>query len=176
MIRLLFTTLVAFALLGCSHTPPPSPPGYLLPSASQAGHSTVTVRVRLASYLDRGGIVMQLSDSEIQVARHHRWAEPLGSQLQRALEASLNANDGDENTTLTVELSRFQGMQGGEENGDSAVITGRWKLEGAVHKEGLIQWQTPLEEGGYANLVRALDAGWQHTATEIANALNTAPR
>lgn len=176
MTRLPIIALVTALTLGCSHTPPSPPPGYLLPSASHMANSSTEVNIRLASYLDRGGIVMQLSNSEIRVARHHRWADPLSAQLQRSLETALAAVHNDESTHLTVELSRFQGMQGEEQDSDSAVITGRWRLEGAAPKEGLIQWQAPLEEGGYANLVRALDAGWQHIATEIANALNTAPR
>lgn len=169
MIRLLAITALLAGLWGCSHAPEASPPGYLLPSATQAAHSPLTIKVHLANYLNRGGIVMQLSDSEIQVARHHRWAEPLATQLQRALEARMPT--GDEHT-LTVELTRFQGLQGKEK--DSAVITGRWVLTGnsGDAAQGQIQWQTPLENGGYANLVRALDQGWQAVAAEIATTMD----
>jgi len=125
--------------------------------------------VRLANYLNRGGIVMQLSDSEIQVARHHRWAEPLTTQLQRALEASLPHAD---EKTLTVELTRFQGLQGKDR--DSAVITGRWALTGnnGDATQGRIQWEAALDNGGYANLVRTLDQGWQAVAKDIATTMD----
>lgn len=169
MIRLLAIAAILTGLWGCSHAPATSPPGYLLPSATGAAHSPLTIKVHLASYLNRGGIVMQLSDSEIQVARHHRWAEPLATQLQRALEA--HAATGDEQT-LIVELTRFQGMQGKDK--DSAVITGRWTLSGndGEATQGRIQWEAALDSGGYANLVRALDQGWQAVAAEIATAMD----
>ena len=79
----LLVTLMVW-LSACSQTPPAPAPDYLLPGASHSGHSPLQIRVSLASYLDQGGIVLQLSDTELHVARQHRWAEPLGSQLQRA--------------------------------------------------------------------------------------------
>lgn len=169
MIRLLAIAAIFAGLWGCSHAPEASPPGYLLPSATQAAHSPLTIKVHLANYLNRGGIVMQLSDSEIQVGRHHRWAEPLATQLQRALEARISSGD---KNTLTVELTRFQGRQGKDK--DSAVITGRWSLTGnnGEAAQGVIEWEAPLENGGYANLVRTLDQGWQAVATEIATAMD----
>ena len=166
MIRLLAITALLAGLWGCSHAPEASPPGYLLPSATQTAHSPLTIKVRLADYLNRGGIVMQLSDSEIQVARHHRWAEPLATQLQRSLEARMPSGD---KKTLTVELTRFQGLQGKDR--DSAVITGRWALTGnnGDATQGHIQWEAALENGGYANMVRTMDQGWQAVAKYIAN-------
>ena len=169
MIRLLAITALLAGLWGCSHAPEASPPGYLLPSATQAAHSPLTIKVHLANYLNRGGIVMQLSDSEIQVARHHRWAEPLATQLQRTLEARMSSGD---EKTLTVELTRFQGLQGKDR--DSAVITGRWALTGnnGEATQGCIQWEAALDSGGYANLVRTLDQGWQAVAADIATAMD----
>ena len=169
MIRLLAIAAILAGLWGCSHAPATSPPGYLLPSATGAAHSPLTIKVHLASYLNRGGIVMQLSDSEIQVGRHHRWAEPLATQLQRALEARMSSGD---EKTLTVELTRFQGLQGKDR--DSAVITGRWALTGnnGEATQGCIQWEAALDSGGYANLVRTLDQGWQAVAAEIATAMD----
>ena len=169
MIRLLAIAALLTGLWGCSHAPAPAPPGYLLPSATGAAPSPLTIKVQLASYLNRGGIVMQLSDSEIQVARHHRWAEPLATQLQRSLEARM---PGGNEKTLTVELTRFQGLQG--KDSDAAVITGRWALAGnnGEATQGRIQWEAALDNGGYANLVRTLDQGWQEVAAEIATAMD----
>jgi uncharacterized lipoprotein YmbA len=112
---------------------------------------------------------MQLSDSEIQVARHHRWAEPLATQLQRALEARITTGH---EQTLTVELTRFQGLQG--EDRDAAVISGRWTLAGDNGEvaKGRIQWEAALENVGYANLIRTLDRGWQAVAAEIATTIH----
>lgn len=169
MIRLLAIAAILCTLWSCSHAPQPSPPGYVLPSATLSAHSPLTIKVALANYLNRGGIVMQLSDSEIQVARHHRWAEPLATQLQRALEARMTTGH---EQTLTVELTRFQGLQG--EDRDAAVISGRWTLAGDNGEvaKGRIQWEAALENGGYANLIRTLDRGWQAVAAEIATTIN----
>lgn len=163
MIRYLAPTAVLLAslLAGCSHAPS-APPSYLLPSAHQAAISPVQVQVRLASYLTQGGIVMQLSDSELHSARQHRWAEPLASQLQRAMLASL-AEASLPGGTLTIHLSQFQGLQGAQ--GDQAVITGVWQFAGGA--QGKIHWQGALSEAGYAGLVRALDQGWQQVGGQI---------
>jgi len=74
----LLITLMAW-LSACSQTPPAPAPDYLLPGASHSGHSPLQIRVTLANYLDQGGIVLQLSDTELHVARQHRWAERTGS-------------------------------------------------------------------------------------------------
>ena len=169
MIRLLAIAAILTGLWACSHAPATSPPGYLLPSATGAAHSPLTIKVHLASYLNRGGIVMQLSDSEIQVGRHHRWAEPLATQLQRSLETRMPSGD---EQTLTVELTRFQGLHGKESDED--VIPGLWAGTGYKGEvtQGRIQWEAALDNGGYANLVRTLDQGWQAVAAEIAAAMD----
>ena len=170
MRHLIAAALAATLLLlqSCSHAPPPAQPGYLLPGASHSGHSPATIQVQLAGYLNQGGIVLQLSDTEIHVARQHRWAEPLGVQLQRALQGPLDTLPDD--ATLTVRLSRFHGQQ--QQDGDSAVISGDWEYQqGENRQQGEIQWQTPLEQDGYAALVKALDQGWQDTAQSILQAL-----
>ena len=166
----LLITLMAW-LSACSQTPPAPAPDYLLPGASHSGHSPLQIRVSLASYLDQGGIVLQLSDTELHVARQHRWAEPLGSQLQRALAATLASQTTlPELGKLDLQLSRFQGMQSNE--GDVAMITGTWQF---THEEqvqrGTIEWQGPIGGEGYAALVKALDQGWQEVGQSITQAL-----
>ena len=158
-------------LSACSQAPSAPPPDYLLPSASHSGHSPLQIRVSLASYLDQGGIVLQLSDTELHVARQHRWAEPLGSQLQRALAATLASQ-----TTLPaqgkldLQLSRFQGVQSSQ--GDVAMIAGTWQFSAEEQtRQGKIDWQGPIKGKGYAALVQALDRGWQETAQTITQAL-----
>ncbi|WP_290536448.1 MULTISPECIES: ABC-type transport auxiliary lipoprotein family protein [Alcanivorax] len=158
-------------LSACSQTPSAPPPDYLLPGASHSGHSPLQVRVSLASYLDQGGIVLQLSDTELHVARQHRWAEPLGAQLQRALAATLAGQTTlPEQGKLDLQLSRFQGVQSAQ--GDIAMITGTWQFRAEEQtRQGNIDWQGPINGEGYAALVEALDQGWQETAQTITQAL-----
>jgi hypothetical protein len=102
-------------LSACSQTPPAPAPDYLLPGASHSGHTPLRIHVTLASYLDQGGIVLQLSNTELHVARQHRWAEPLGSQLQRAMAATLASQATlSEQGKLALQISRFQGVQNAE--------------------------------------------------------------
>ncbi|MGJ3257663.1 MAG: PqiC family protein [Alcanivorax sp.] len=166
----LLVTLMAL-LSACSQTPPAPAPDYLLPGASHSGHSPLQIRVTLANYLDQGGIVLQLSDTELHVARQHRWAEPLGSQLQRALTATLASQTTlPQQGKLDLQLSRFQGVQSDE--GDVAMITGTWQFTNAGQSQrGTIEWQGPIQGQGYAALVEALDQGWQETGQSITQAL-----
>lgn len=166
----LLATLIAL-LSACSQAPSAPSPDYLLPSASHSGHSPLQIRVALASYLDQGGIVLQLSDTELHVARQHRWAEPLGSQLQRALTATLaNETTLPEQGKLELKLSRFQGVQ--RSRGDMAMISGTWQFTTeAQTRQGSIDWQGPINGEGYSALVEALDQGWQETAQTISQAL-----
>ena len=166
----LLITLMAW-LSACSQTPPAPAPDYLLPGASHSGHSPLQIRVTLASYLDQGGIVLQLSDTELHVARQHRWAEPLGSQLQRALAATLASQTTlPEQGKLDLQLSRFQGVQSDE--GVMAMISGTWQFTSEEqNRQGHIDWQGPINGEGYAALVEALDRGWQESTQSITQAL-----
>lgn len=166
----LLATLMAL-LSACSQAPSAPPPDYLLPSASHSSHSPLQIRVSLASYLDQGGIVLQLSNTELHVARQHRWAEPLGSQLQRALAATLASQTPlPEQGQLDLQLSRFQGVQSDE--GDVAMITGTWQFTSEEqNRQGNIDWQGPINGEGYAALVEALDHGWQETGQSISQTL-----
>ena len=158
-------------LSACSQTPPAPAPDYLLPGASHSGHTPLRIHVTLASYLDQGGIVLQLSNTELHVARQHRWAEPLGSQLQRAMAATLASQATlPEQGKLALQISRFQGVQNAK--GDVARITGTWQFTSdAQSRKGPIEWQGPINGEGYAPLVEALDQGWQDVGQAITKAL-----
>ncbi|MED5389959.1 MAG: PqiC family protein [Pseudomonadota bacterium] len=158
-------------LTACSQTPPAPAPDYLLPTASQSGHSPIRIRVSLASYLNQGGIVLQLSPSELHVARQHRWAEPLESQLQRALAVTLAGQTTlPDQGNLTLHLSRFHGVQ--RSGGDQAMITGTWQFTAHEQtRQGTIEWQGAINGEGYAALVEALDRGWQETGQRLRHAL-----
>ncbi|MDX1757493.1 MAG: ABC-type transport auxiliary lipoprotein family protein [Marinobacter sp.] len=133
----------------------------------------MNVQVRLAGYLEQGGIVYQLSDSEMHNARQHRWAEPLAQQLRRSLHAGLSEMAPPNGGQLTVQLSQFQGVR--SLAGDRAIIRGVWQYNagGAVTRTGQIDWQGPLTGDGYAGLVETLDQGWQDVAHRITAALHT---
>lgn len=47
--------------------------------------------ITVPSYLDRQQIVVRLSENEVALTEHDRWAEPLGENLTRSLEENLSA-------------------------------------------------------------------------------------
>ncbi|MDX1458565.1 MAG: ABC-type transport auxiliary lipoprotein family protein [Marinobacter sp.] len=172
--RFVVACALATLLSACGSSPVAPPPGYLLPSSATVGNATVDVQVRVAGYLEQGGIVLQLSDTELRSARQHRWAEPLAKQLQRALHAGLGGVDGGDDARLVVQLSRFHGVQ--NPVGDRAVIYGVWQYSTAegVVKQGNMDGQAPIATDGYAALVEALDLGVQDIGSRIASSLREA--
>ncbi|MDC0661455.1 PqiC family protein [Marinobacter sp. SS21] len=162
---------LAILLAACASAPSPPPPGYLLPSAAMSGHGAMAVQVRLAGYLEQGGLVLQLSKSELHSARQHRWAESLAQQLQRGLHAHLGEQAGTEKGQLLVRLSQFHGVR--DAQGDRAVIRGAWQFQAAdgPPRQGTIDWHEPIATDGYAALVESLDLGWRDVARQIASAL-----
>ncbi|GAB2910946.1 membrane integrity-associated transporter subunit PqiC [Rheinheimera gaetbuli] len=135
--------------------------------------------VQVASYLNGRGLVLQLSDVELNIARQHLWAEPLAAQVQRQLrdllsnttayEAELSAQP--DAVVLTVQLERFYGTVQG-----NAVLSGRYQLSNKKHSQPF-NIAVALSADGYPALVTALAAGIellsQQIATELLNPDNT---
>ncbi|MFP1682244.1 membrane integrity-associated transporter subunit PqiC [Alloalcanivorax sp. C16-1] len=149
------------ALAGCAGTPATGERQYLLPSAGQpAAHPALIVRVRVAGYLDQGGLVLETGPTTLTTARQHRWAEPLGAQLERALAQAL---PGDPAGTLTVRVTRFQGTADGQ-----ARVSGEWHFYGRENDTtGVFDVRRPLQRDGYEELVTRLDAAWAAVAAQI---------
>jgi len=155
--------LMLLAVAGCAGTPATGERQYLLPSASQpVAAANLLVRVRLAGYLDQGGLVVETGATTLSTARTHRWAEPLGDQLQRALAHALPANTAG---TLTVRVTRFQGTADGD-----ARVSGDWHFQGTDGDPvgGVFDKRQALERDGYEELVLRLNDAWTAVAAEIA--------
>jgi uncharacterized lipoprotein YmbA len=133
-------------LAGCASNDP-APNRYTLPTGgpttpadtviagAEAKHQLQIAAPRLARFLDSDGIVLQLDDITLNEANHHLWAEPLGPQLARGLQARLAARlpdtrvvdertptDG-QSMTLQVDVDRFNGRYDGQ-----AIASGQWQL------------------------------------------------
>ncbi|WP_228233906.1 PqiC family protein [Alloalcanivorax marinus] len=154
--------LMLLAVAGCAGTPATGERQYLLPAASQpAAGSTLMVRVRVAGYLDQGGLVVETGATTLSTARAHRWAEPLADQLERALVQALPAPA---NGTLTVRVTRFQGTADGD-----ARVSGDWHFQGTdgAPVGGVFDKREALQRDGYEELVLCLDAAWMAVAGDI---------
>ncbi|WP_101674704.1 PqiC family protein [Alloalcanivorax mobilis] len=159
--------LLSLALGGCLSSPVPAEHQYLLPGAGQAAApgSLPRVELRLASYLDQDGVMVQTGPVEVHAARQHRWADPLPEQLRRALAVHLAGQGLPASGRLVVEVVRFQGSG----DGQAQVQGSWWYRDGTGHESGeRFQVQRPLKQDGYQELVTQLDAAWADVARQIA--------
>lgn len=179
-------------LAGCASNDP-APRRYTLPEGAPATDMETSIagveaqyqlRIavpRLARFLDNDGIVLQLDDITLNEANHHLWAEPLGPQLARGLQARLAARLPDtrvvdertprdsQSMTLQVEVDRFNGRYDGR-----AIASGQWQLRdarGDLLAMSPFAVERPLESDGYAPLVRALGRSWDEVADQLAEAI-----
>lgn len=179
-------------LAGCASNDP-APNRYTLPTGApmaqvdtviagaEAKHQLRIAAPRLARFLDSDGIVLQLDDITLNEANHHLWAEPLGPQLARGLQARLAARlpdtrvvdertptDG-QSMTLQVDIDRFNGRYDGR-----AIASGQWQLrnaQGDLLAMSSFTVERVLESDGYAPLVRALGRSWDELADQLADAI-----
>ncbi|WP_232825278.1 MULTISPECIES: ABC-type transport auxiliary lipoprotein family protein [Salinicola] len=174
-----------FTLAGCAGTPS-APNRYTLPEigkvtpAAGIGAPTLVVQpVAISNYLDQEGIVMQLSDIELNSANQNLWADSLGSQLTRNLRQTLTqalpqtlvlGAGGAGDARLSVEVDRFQGRYDGQ-----AVVSGEWQLrEGnRVVRQEPFSITRPLTADGYPALVRTLGEAWEAVGERIAGELSS---
>lgn len=165
-----------------------SPTTYMLPTTTpeQQYPSVLGITiapVRVSSYLDNEGIVMELNDIEVYQARHHLWAEDIGKQLQQQLQQQLATSlphaqvvatgqalqSGMPQREIRVSVSRFQGTYDG-----NAIAQGQWQLldaQGQLLKQQSFNIEHPLSADGYPTLVRSLGAAWDQIANQITTAV-----
>ena len=168
--------LAISALLGaCASGGPASEHSYLLPAAGEpaASDRLPRVRVDVAGYLDQAGLVVETAPTSVHAARRHLWAEPLPSQLARALRHHLAAAGAPEQGRLSVSVTRFQGTADG-----NARVSGQWHYRAEpseqqedLQRSGRFDLTRPLSRDGYPELVTRLDAAWRAVAQQIAAAL-----
>ncbi|MDX3773818.1 ABC-type transport auxiliary lipoprotein family protein [Chromatiaceae bacterium AAb-1] len=175
------TPLLVISLLGCSS--PQQSSYYQLPAVTgqqqevkQAAHYLFVEQVQVANYLNGNGIVLQLSDVELSVARQHLWADALDKQLQRQLINRLELLLPDYQVgnlaqpgayRVQVQVERFHGLPDGK-----AVISGRYNLP-QLQQQYPFYFEIALAEKGYSGLVNALGQGWQKLAEQIAASIDT---
>jgi len=203
MIRRIFkSVLMGLCILlvtlgGCAGTPPskiymlepishgPAPPGTVaLDQAVSIGLGPVT----LPDYLDRPQIVTRTDQNTVQLAEFDRWAEPLSSNVSRALAEKLVVllqNDSvvpypwpgsiDVTYQVVVDVYRFDGILG-----EKALLEAQWSvLEKKGKKVLRLKRSTFIEPAGgtsFGALVSAQSRTLEDLSREIASALQSLTR
>lgn len=190
--------------LGCSFGPREDPSRfYILPSSREATAPTsggtvsavpdtgdvrgsVAVGlgpVLLPGYLDRSEIVVRRSETEVELRRWDRWAEPLGTALGRVLADELRRHPtvgrvalfpwrGGATVDRAVEIDvvRFECT-----SLDAAVLEARWRvgsgLGGRPLAEGTFRRRVESSSEGLGGCVEAMGLAAEALAGEIAASL-----
>ncbi|WP_198674504.1 PqiC family protein [Idiomarina tyrosinivorans] len=150
-------------LIGACSSQPTKVEYYRLPSLNPAPQhlcSDAAVQLQLSPYLQTSGIFFQLSRSQWQAAKRHRWVMPLAEQLKRIAQRQASCEG-----ELRLVVTDFYA-----DNRQHAVVAGSWKYRASASSEwqqGPFYAREALANDGYPALIDALDNAWQRALTEI---------
>lgn len=136
--------------------------------------------VRVATYIDQRGLVLETADGEINIAKKHLWAEPLRDSLTGLLSDKIGESagknvypgkyNGKEVTThIDVSIKQLHGNNRGQ-----AVIAAAWiitTMEDMSVTEYLYSDTDNLSESGYPALVASEKRLLNKLAVKIAASL-----
>lgn len=181
--KIVLLCLIA-TLAACGGTPT-VPNYYLLRSASDLETRKLTPSeeygigtIGVASYLDRGGLVMETDEGEIHQARNHLWAEPLSESLRAFMAIEISAAAGQDvlfdsrhraKVRIDIGVNQLHATREGV-----VVLAGFWRLETASSKV-VYQFSDsmPLPGDGYQALASAERDLLARFAGAIAASLDT---
>jgi len=184
--------LALFGLGGCSSTPAPIEYYVLAPQVSATDSvvelsnkpTLVIESVELAAYLRQSGMIMQTSDSQLQVSKNHLWAESLELALPKALVRELQSQSdhysyylktldwvGQTDYRLRLRVDSLQSTDQGE-----VVTSGRYQLIPGQDPSAAVfvdfNFHRDLQQDGYANAVVQMNALLAEIAAAIIDSLN----
>lgn len=168
--RVIALLLIA-GLVGCVSSPP-EPTRFLLraePRIELTPNSTVPVvgwpRVTLAPYLNRAGLIVEITEHQVREARYHIWAEPLeqgiwhyvGTQLGNELGYPLNRNMAQKTSwerQISLRVDKFHGSLDGRSQLVASWSVTNFSNQGKVTQYSFSQTRDQ-DSGGYGGLVDA---------------------
>ena len=177
------TLLVSFSLLLAACSSQPVQIAYYqlapLPAVTATVQPLPALQIqplRVASYLNGSGLVLQQSAVEYQIARQHLWADALQQQMQRQLtqylllalpQQPLATGSAPAARQLWLEIDRFNADAAGQ-----AVLSGRYRLSSAEREHYQpFEYQVALTADGYPAMVAALSEAWQQLLQDLASKL-----
>ena len=182
---------VALMLAACASSPvehfytvssakgEPAAPGQSGPSRTSGAPLVAVMPVTLPALIDRPQLVVRTGAHEVAILEHHRWAEPLGADLTRALIANL------QHSGAGLDFEAAEGAQAAERvleveiaellSGPGAVtsLQASWVLYDrgrVVVKQGKLAGSVPAQ-GGYEAVADAYADAIAGLAQEIARAV-----
>jgi uncharacterized protein len=212
LLRAVAVVLAVAALAGCGLSRAATPTqhfvlgGALLPSAeAAAGSERLAVGVRrlqVAPYLLPTGLVVRRGADEVTYSEFHRWGEPLGDGIGRAVAGYLTAGGAvgraevapwairaHHDYLVQLHVLRFEGVTSvtppGAEPAAGAIgeaqVVVTWELlrpaDGAVVARGRTEHREPgWRVGDYPQLAALLDRGVQALAAGLSARLAGLPR
>lgn len=186
--KLFVLILSCMGLISCSSSAPVTNYYQLSPVAVAEKAVSTTAKnkaprlyiepVQVASYLNGRGLVLQLSDVELEMARQHVWAEPLQQQLQRQIRDLLSrpttgftlvSQPDSQTMKLQLQIDRFHAI----ESTGEAVVGGFFQLHqnGEPFPSHSFHVLVPLEKDGYAGMVEALSVALAQVAEQISTSI-----
>jgi uncharacterized lipoprotein YmbA len=181
----------ALLLAGCAGAPAPETEYFLLRSrADTTGVSDGLARislgkVRVASYIDRAGIVVETDSGSLRPARYNQWAEPLREGLRIFLADEIAANLGrpvraaaygdtewrsQTDAVIDLHIDTLHGTRDG-----AAILVARWAVidpsERRLIAEHEFSGRETLSASGYASLVEAQRRLLEQFARALARSL-----
>ena len=195
-----------FLLAGCSlNRGAPPAQHYVLgggrfqqsaPTARELGDVALGVRrLQLAPYLESNSVVVRQGDQaqELSLSEFHRWSEPLGEGIKRAVAGYLRAGGGAQvvdvapwpagakhDYLIELHVLRFEGVApaGSAPTEGEAQVLVTWAIvradDGEVVARGTTDFRRPgWRVGDYADLVSLLDTGVTALAADLMSSLET---
>ncbi len=189
--KILLTLISALVLVGCAGKAPPDLEQYLLRSDASNQFNNADVAsigigtLRVSSYIDQPGLVLETADGSMHAGRYNQWAEPLRESLRLVI-----ANDvasaigqpvrprvyGETNWKLytdkmvDITIERMHGTADGD-----AILVAYWAVinPGArgILSEHQFSQTVSLTSSGYPALVSAYKDLLRSLAGEIGQSL-----
>lgn len=183
-------TMAAVLGAGCGTSPPTEfhvlgsdarEPVAAVPDQASVGVGPVA----LPGYLDRPQMVTRPSDTDLELAEFHHWAEPLRDNVARVLGDNLARLLGSDRVyafpwelrrapdyRVAIDISRFEATAG------AAVLIARWTVvygpDDQVVAVRRSELEAPVDASSYAAIARGLSTALGDLSREIAQAIATA--
>jgi uncharacterized lipoprotein YmbA len=161
------------------------------PAGNPAGLTVGVRRLRLATYLEPAFLVVRQGPNRITYAEFHRWGEPLGGGISRAVAGYLVARSPiravdvapwplreQYDYLIQLHVERFEGVVSADPNAAEGEVhlLATWEIirqqDGAVLARGTTDHRASgWRVGDHAGLVNQLDAGLNVLAHELASSL-----